>query len=180
MPFGHPFAEEGPTTLVVHPFWVLVSIVNFLVVLYLLTRFLWVPVGRVLAERAAKIREGLAAAEAARRERERMREESEALLSRTRAEAQAIAERTTKAAEQAAADIVAKAKAEHERILARARADAEQAQRQALAELRAQVADLAVLAAGRILQQEMDPDKHRRLVERTLEEAGREFGDRTH
>ncbi len=175
MLFGPPFAEEGPTTLVVHPFWVLVSILNFLVLLYLLRRFFWGPITAVLAERAEKIREGLAAAEAARREREKLREEREALLARTRQEAQTIVERATKTAEQAAADIVAKAKGEAQRIVDRARADAERAQRQALAELRAQVADLAVLAAGRIIEQELDPEKHRRLVERTLEEGGSEF-----
>ena|SRR2546422_5682089 len=174
MPFG-PLAEEAPTTLVVHPFWVLVSIVNFLVLLYLLRRYLWIPIGTVLADRAEKIREGLAAAEAARRERERMRQEAEALLDRARQEAQALAERVTKTAEEAAAEIAARAKSEAERIVERARAEAELAQRQALAELRAQVADLAVLAASRILEKEIDAQSHRRLVERTLEEAGEEF-----
>src|SRR3979411_545041 len=43
MLFG-PLAEEtSATALVVHPFWVLVSIVNFLVLLYLLRRFMWGP-----------------------------------------------------------------------------------------------------------------------------------------
>lgn len=175
MVFG-PALAEGEAGLLIRPFWVLVSVANFLVLLYVLQRVLWKPVLRVLAERAEKIREGLAAAEAARRERERTRQEAEAVMARARAEAQALSERIAKAAEDAAADIVAKAKAESERLLRKARADAEQAQRQALAELRAQVADLAVLAAGRILEKEIDAQAHRRLVERTLEEAGTEFG----
>ena len=58
MPYGVLLAAEGPTGLVVHPFWVLVSIVNFLVILYLLRRYLWGPVLSVLANRAEKIREG--------------------------------------------------------------------------------------------------------------------------
>lgn len=174
MLFG-PLAEE-PVGLIVQPFWVLLSIANFVVLLYMLQRVLWGPVTRTLADRAEKVREGLAAAEAARRERERLREESEAIVARARAEAQAISDRATKVAEEAGADIVAKAKAESQRLVERARADAEQAQRRALAELRAQVADLAVLAAGRILEQEIDAERHRRLVERTLEEAGTEFG----
>ncbi len=173
-------ALEAPTTLVVHPFWVLVSIVNFLVLLYLLRRFLWGPIGAVLVDRAEKIREGLAAAEAARREREKLQQEGEALLNRARAEAQAVAERATKTAEQAAADIVANAKAESARLVEKAKADAQRAQRQALVELRSQVAGLAVLAATRILEKEIDPQAHRRLVERTLEDAGDEFGGRPH
>lgn len=169
-------AEPNPLELVIRPFWVLVSIANFLILLYLLRRFLWGPVLRVLADRADKIREGLAAAEEAKRERERMREEAEALLARTRAEAQAISERTTKAAVQAAESIVSKARADAQRLVERARADAEQARRQALAELRSEVASLAVLAAGRILRREVDERAHRQLVEETIREAGSELG----
>ena len=112
MYFGILAAEEGPTGLVVHPFWVLVSIVNFLVLLYLLRSFLWGPLTRSLDARAAKIREGLEAAEAAKREREQMRVEVERLLTEARQEAAAISERTTKAAEEAAAQIRNEAKAE--------------------------------------------------------------------
>ena len=176
MLFG-PALAEGTSAfeLLVRPFWVLVSIASFLILLYILRRTLWGPVTRVLAERAEKIREGLATAEAARRERDKIREEAEGILTRARFDAQAIAERATKTAEQAAADIVAEAKAESHRLVERARADAEQARRQALAELRSQVADLAVLAASRIIQKEIDPESHRQLVERTLDEAGTEF-----
>ena len=173
MLFG-PLAEEG-AGLIVRPFWVLVSIANFLVLLYVLQRVLWAPVMRVLAERAQKIREGLAAAEAARREREVTARQAEELLQRARLEAQAISDRAAQTAEQAAAEIVAQAKAESARLVEKAKTDAQQARRQALAELRAQVADLAVLAASRILEKEIDANEHRRLVERTLDEAGGEF-----
>jgi F0F1-type ATP synthase membrane subunit b/b' len=37
--------------------------------------------------------------------------------------------------------------------------------------LRLQVADLAVLAAGRIIGESLDPKKHRELIERAIEEA---------
>src|SRR5437899_11376554 len=99
MAFGLSLAEETPTGLVVHPFWVLVSIVNFLVILYLLRRYLWGPILTVLANRAEKIREGLAMAEAARAERERMKAELERILADAQRDAQALAARMTKAAE---------------------------------------------------------------------------------
>ncbi|HYY54559.1 MAG TPA: F0F1 ATP synthase subunit B [Candidatus Dormibacteraeota bacterium] len=178
MGFGLPLAEEQ-LGILIRPFWVLLSVANFVVLLYVLQRVLWGPLTRSLAQRAEKIREGLAAAEAARAERARIREEAEAILTKARFDAQAIADRATKTAEQAAADIVGEAKAEASRLVQRARADAEQAQRQALAELRAQVADLAVLAASRILDEEIDPARHRRLVESTLDEARGEL-ERVH
>ncbi len=169
-------AEGGSSALIVHPFWVLVSIVNFLVLLYLLQRFMWGPITHTLDARAARIREGLEAAEAAKREREEMKAEVERMLDRARREAKEIADRTTKAAEDAAARIHAEAKAEGDRIRERARSDAEQLHRQALAELRGEVASIAVLAAGRILGREVDAAAHKTLIERALDEAGPQLG----
>jgi F-type H+-transporting ATPase subunit b len=179
MMFGVLLAAEGPTGLVVHPFWVLVSIVNFLVILYLLRRYLWGPILTVLANRAERIREGLAMAEAAKVERERMKAEVERLLADARREAQAIAERMTKAAEAAAADIRTQAKAEADRIRERGREDAKQLHDQALAQLRSELAGMVVLAASRVLGRELDPAKHRALIEQSLDEAAPQLAEQS-
>ncbi len=171
-----PLAEEGGAALTVHPYWILVSIVQFLLLFYVLRRFLWGPIQRTLRERADRIREGLDAAEAVKREREQMKVEVERLLAAAHREAAALAERTTKAAEAAAAQITAEAKTEGDRIRERARKDAEQLHRQALAELRGEVASIAVLAAGRILRREVDATAHRELIERSLDDAGPQLG----
>ena len=175
MLFAPFIAEESPTALVVHPFWVLVSIVNFLVLLYLLRRFMWGPILATLDRRAAKIREGLELTESARREREQLKQEVEKILGEARREAAAIAERTTKAAEAAAADIRTQAKTESDRIRERGRADAQALHDQALAQLRNEVASMVVLAASRILGREISAEQHRALIERSLEEAGTEL-----
>jgi F-type H+-transporting ATPase subunit b len=172
-------AEEGPTGLVVHPFWVLVSIVNFLVILYLLRRYLWGPILTLLENRAAKIREGLEMAEAAKAERERMKAEVERQLADARREAQAIAERTTKAAEAAAADVRTQAKAEADRIRERGREDARQLHDQALAQLRSELAGMVVLAASRVLGREVDAEQHRALIERSLDEAATQLSEQS-
>jgi len=173
--FAPLLAEESPTALVVHPFWVLVSIVNFLVLLYLLRRLMWGPIVATLDRRAAKIREGLELTESARREREQLKQEVERILGQARHEAAAIAERTTKAAEAAAADIRAQAKVEADRIRQKGRLDAQHLHDQALAQLRAEVASMVVLTAGRILGREISPEQHRALIERSLDEAGGEL-----
>jgi F-type H+-transporting ATPase subunit b len=175
--FGTLGAESSPTALVVHPFWVLVSIVNFLVILYLLRRYLWGPILGVLASRAEKIRQGLAMAEDARTERERMKVEVERLLADARRDAQAIAERMTQAAEAAAADIRAQAKADADRIRERGREDAKQLHDQALAQLRSELAGMVILAASRVLGREVDAEQHRALIERSLDEAAAQLTD---
>lgn len=167
---------EETTGLTVQPYWVLVAIVQFLVLFFLLQRFLWGPIQATLKARSDRIREGLEAAEAAKRERTQMQAEVERLLAEARREAGAIAERTTQAAEAAAAEIRSQAKAEGDRLRARAKADAEQLHQQALSQLRSEVASMAVLAASRILAKEVDPKTHQALIERSLDEAGPDLG----
>ena len=162
-------AEGG---LTVEPYWVLVAIVQFGLLLYLLQRFLWGPVTKALDARAQRISEGLDNAEAAKRERAQMQVEVERLLGEARREAAAIAERTTQAAEAAATEIRTQAKAEGDRLRERAKTDAEQLHQQALSQLRAEVASMAVLAASRILGREVDAKTHQALIERSLDEAG--------
>src|SRR5581483_1602285 len=173
--FGVATEEANPFALVVDPYWVLVALVQFLILYWLLRRFLWGPVTRALDERARKSREGLDMAESAKQERERMKQEVERLLAQARRDAGEIAERTTKAAEAAAADIRQQAKAEADRIREKGRADAQALHDQALAQLRGEVASMVVLAASRILGREVSPEQHRALIERSLDEAGTEL-----
>jgi F-type H+-transporting ATPase subunit b len=56
-------------------------------------------------------------------------------------------------------------------LIARARAEIQQERAQAVEDLREQVADLAVMAAGRIIGESLDAKKHRELIERAIEEA---------
>jgi F-type H+-transporting ATPase subunit b len=175
MLFAPLLAEESPTALVVHPFWVIVSIVNFLVLMYVLRRFMWGPIMATLDRRAAKIREGIELTESARQDREQLKAQVEQELGKARREAAAIAERTTKAAEAAAADIRAQAKTEADRIREKGRADAQHLHDQALAQLRTELASMVVLAASRVLGREISADQHRALIERSLDEAGAEL-----
>ena len=175
MVFSTQLAEETPG-LIVQPYWVLVTIVQFAILYFLLRKFLWTPITRMLTDRAATIREGLDLVASAQRDREEMKREVERLLTEARHEAAALAERSTQAAEAAAALVRAEAKAEADRIRERGRTDAAQLHDQALAQLRAEVAGMVVAAASRILGTEIDPAKHKALIERSLDEAGDELG----
>src|SRR2546429_9266841 len=97
--------ESNPFALTVDPYWILVSLVQFVILYLLLRRFLWGPVTAALEARAAKIREGLDLAEAAKRDREQLKQQIETLLAQARTEAAAISDPTTQAAEPAPARI---------------------------------------------------------------------------
>jgi F-type H+-transporting ATPase subunit b len=146
------------------------QIVNFLLLLYLLNRFLFKRVLRMLDDRQSRISQGLEDAETAARDRELARAEREAALAEARREAEAMVQRAAKTAEATSADILAEAKASAEQITARARDEIAAEKDRALAEIRGEVADLALEAAGRLIGSEMDGPTQRRLVKRFLSE----------
>ena len=147
------------------------QVTNFLVLLYLLNRFLFKRVFALLDERGQKISKGLEDAEAAARDRELARAEREAALDEARKEAQAMIGRATKIADDSRAEILAEAKAQAETVTSRAREEITAEKERAMAELRATVADLALDAAGRLVRSEMNQTTRRRLVEEFLAEV---------
>ncbi|MDQ3880150.1 MAG: F0F1 ATP synthase subunit B [Chloroflexota bacterium] len=148
------------------------QVLNFLLLLYLLNRFVYKPMLLpLLEERRKRIEQGLQDAEQAKRDRELARAEREAALDQARTEAQAMIARATKIAEDSRAETVAQARAEAERVTQRARDEIEAEKERAVAEIRAEVADLAILAAGRLLREEIDGQRQRRLVEDFLAEV---------
>jgi F-type H+-transporting ATPase subunit b len=146
------------------------QIVNFLLLLYLLNRFLFKRVLRLLDDRQSRISQGLEDAETAARDRELARAEREAALAEARREAEAMVQRAAKTAEATSAEILAEAKAAAEQITARAREEISAEKDRALAEIRGEVADLALEAAGKLIGSEMDGPTQRRLVEQFLSE----------
>ena len=149
----------------------LFQVINFLLLLYLLNRFLFKPVLKLLDEREARIKKGLEDAEAAAHDRELARAEREEALNEARKEAQAMVARANKIAEDSRAEILADAKAQADKVAARAREEITAEKEKAMAELRSTVADLALQAAGRLVRSEMDTPTQRRLVEDFLKEV---------
>lgn len=146
------------------------QIVNFLIFLFLLNRYVLPAILKRIDERQTKISQGLEDAEAAARDRELARAERDAALAEARREAEAMVQRAAKTAEATSADILADAKASAEQITARAREEIAAEKDRALAEIRGEVADLALEAAGKLVGAEMDGPTQRRLVKQFLSE----------
>ena len=143
----------------------------FLAMLGVLYRFAWGPLLQILNERRARIAQGVEATEQAKRELEAAEKERQAKLEEARREAQAMLDRIAKQAEDLRKELEAKAREQAEALIARASAEIQQEREKAVQDLRSQVADLAVMAAGRIIGESLDAKKHRELIERTIEEA---------
>jgi F-type H+-transporting ATPase subunit b len=159
-------AEEAPFQINI--FQVVIAATNFALFLVLLWVFALKPISKVLADRSARIEQGLKDAEQARRDRESAEAERLATLADARREANDILTRAQKIAQESRDADIAATKEELERLRLRAAAEIEAEKVRAIADVRAEVADLALLAAGRVVGETMSDARQRRLVEEFL------------
>jgi F-type H+-transporting ATPase subunit b len=151
---------------------VLISAVSFLVLFLLMWKFALPPITKMLDERAAKIRESLERAEETKVEAERLLEEYKVQMAEARSEAAKVIEQGRKVAESMKDEIIAKANDEATQIVAKARDVLEAEKKAALAELQAQVADLTVAVAGKLIGEQLSAADHAKLIERYVAEVG--------
>lgn len=123
-----------------------------------------------LDERAARIQGQIEEAESQREEAERLRRQYEQQLADARNRASEIVEEGRQDAERVRADVLRRAEDEAAQITQRAREDAEASRARVVADLRNQVALASVELAGRIVQRELDPQRHRELVDQYINE----------
>jgi F-type H+-transporting ATPase subunit b len=164
-------AAETASGLQINLFWIVVSALNFIVLLVILATFAFGPLQRMLQERRARIEEGLRDAEQARRDRESAEAERIAALQEARREANDILARAQKVAQETRDADIAATRAELERMRDRATAEIDSEKQRAIAELRGEVADLALQAAGRVVGETLNSDRERRLVSEFLAET---------
>ena len=164
--------------LTINLFWVLVSAINFLLLFAIVWTFAFKPLTRTLDERKATIEQGLKDAEQARRDRENAEAERVATLAEARREANDILGRAQKVAQESREADMAATREELERMRVRATAEIEAEKTRAIADLRGEVADLALAAAGRVVGETMTDDRSRRLVQEFLTTADTS-GDRS-
>ena len=163
-------AEEGGAGLQINLFWIIVSSLNFLLFLFLISRFAFGPINEILESRRARIEQGLKDAEQARRDRENAEKERAAALQEARREANEILARAQKIAQETRDADIAATKADLERIRERAAAEIEAEKQRAITELRTEVADLALQAASKVVGETLNTERERRLVAEFLTE----------
>jgi F-type H+-transporting ATPase subunit b len=154
--------------LTINLFWIVVAATNFIVFFYIAYKLVLVPVGERLADRRDRIEQGLKDADAARRDREAAADQRAAVLAEARREASDIVARAQKLTDELREKGVAETQVEIERLRANALADIDAERLRALADVRGQVADLALLAAGKVVGETMGSDREKRLVDEFL------------
>lgn len=148
------------------------AIVNFLILLVILNKFAYKPIIKMLDDRKKSIEDSLTQAEKAKDDAEKLQKEYQTQLMEAKKEAQEIMEKATKLGEQMREEIVANAQSEANKAIQRAQEEINREKEKAVATLRDEVANLAVLAAGKVLDKAISVEDHEKMVKEFVAEVG--------
>lgn len=149
----------------------LTFLVGFTVIAVFLRMFLYGPIIRMLDQRADRIRDSLEAAENARAEAASSAERVEQELANARREGQELIAEARDAAGRLREQEAERTRAQVDEMLDRAREEIRRERSAAVEEVRSEFAGIAILAAERIVEQSLDENAHRELIDRVLEEG---------
>src|SRR3954451_18220118 len=165
-------AEDSGGSFLVSPnvgvmVWTLIAFGLSLLVLWKLA---FPRIGEALDRRQRAIEESIDAAEKTRREADELLREYRERLSDARGQADDIVSRARRTAEAAEAETLAGARTKREEMMEQTRRDIEAETRRAIQQIRAEVADLTVLATEKVTRKSLDTADQKRLVEEALAE----------
>ena len=149
----------------------IVQLIAFALFIFVFWKFALGPITAMKDAREDRIRQSLERAQAIEQELQSTRAQNEEILNEARREAQTILQNARELSEQNIARSREQAEAQADDMIEKARLSLESEVRQARSELRQEVADLAVLAASKIVRANIDRDDQSRLIDEALAEA---------
>jgi F-type H+-transporting ATPase subunit b len=156
--------------LSINPGLIIWTFIIFALLLVILAKVAWKPLIASLKARENAIADSLSRAEQARADAERLIAENKQERAKAEEEVQKALKEGRMYAEQMRRDLVEKAKEEAGRMLTQARAEIERDTQRALRQLREEVADLAVMATSKLLDENMNEERHRKVVDKMIAE----------
>ncbi|MER3375857.1 MAG: F0F1 ATP synthase subunit B [Allomuricauda sp.] len=147
-------------------FW---QTVLFGLLLFLLYKFAWKPILKAVNDREEGIKNALDAADAAKKEMQNVTADSEKLLKEARAERDALLKEAREIKEGIVSEAKEQAKVEGDKMIKQAQATIESEKKAAVAEIKAQVANLSLEIAEKVIKEELsDKKKQQKLVDDML------------
>ena len=165
------FAAGGGSFLVSPDVGLMIwTLLVFVISMYVLSKLAFPRIAEALDKRQRAIEESIDVAERTRTEADRLLEEYRERLTEARQQADEIVARARKTAENNESEAIAEAKRKREEMMAQTRRDIEQETRRAIQAIRAEVANLTVLATEKVTRKTLTEDDQKRLVEEALSE----------
>jgi F-type H+-transporting ATPase subunit b len=161
-------AASSPLTKII-PGLMIWTIVFFLITFFVLKRYAFGPIQKVIDDRRERIRQSLEEAEHARTEAQGLLEEHRKLISQARGDADRILTEARRVADAQRERAKEETEADRQRRLEETKRLIEAETQRALEQIRSEVADLTLIATERITGKVLDDEDHKRLIEEAVE-----------
>lgn len=148
------------------------QLINTFLVFLLLKKLLFKPVLSVIEAREKDIRENLAEGEKAKSEGLSLKKEYQEKVNSAKNEGQEIIKQATLRAEQKESEIISTAKQEAQSLKEKASKDVEQERQKVMNEIKNDISDIALLAASKVIEKDIDKSKHEELINNFIKEVG--------
>lgn len=148
------------------------AIVNIAILFVVIRAFLFKPINKIMDERTKSIQNDIDSAQKSREEAEELKTEYTQTLADAKAEAQQIIVKAREEASAAKQEMISSSEEEARQIIDTASKTIENERKRAMQEAQSYVADLAIAAASKIIGENVDDEKNRRLVDDFLAEDG--------
>ncbi|WFD10605.1 F0F1 ATP synthase subunit B [Tepidibacter hydrothermalis] len=149
-----------------------IQIVNTIIMYLILKKLLFKPVTEFMANRTAEVEGSYKDAEEAVKKGEELKAEYEAKINSAKEEAQEIVKNGSKRAEERADEIIKSAQEETVQLKERANREIQREKQKVMNELKDDISSLAILAASKIIETDVDEAKHEKLIGDFIEEVG--------
>jgi F-type H+-transporting ATPase subunit b len=150
---------------------VIVELITFVIMLAILARYVYPEIVKLAEARQQAIAQQLKEAEQARSEAEDRLKDAASKLEDARRTAQSVIDAATKSGEQLRHELRQKADEESKRTIEAARKEIEAERERAVQSVRSEVASLVVAATEKVIGETLDDDKHRRLIDKAIQEV---------
>lgn len=160
-----PFLTIDPVTMIA-------TLINTLILFLVLKHFLFKPVNKILDERKKNVEDTYRQADEKLTEAARLESEYTEKLANAKAESAEIVKNATKRAQTRSDEIIAEAKSEASSIIVKANADIEKEKKRAVNQIKDEISDIALAVAEKVVEKEIDPKDHERLIESFISELG--------
>lgn len=154
----------------IEPSLLIAQIVNFLIIVVVLTKILYKPIIRMLEKRRKEIEDGLALTEKMRKEEEALLEKRTKMIEEARKDARAIIEEGKKHGREAEKEIISEANTEANEIVAKSKGEIDRMRQKLSHEMKAYAVELAVAMAKRVLASFLTSKDQHKLLEKHIAE----------
>tara|TARA_E500000075_G_C6984223_1_gene318712 strand:- start:358 stop:966 length:609 start_codon:yes stop_codon:yes gene_type:complete len=166
-------ADDSNPLLVLDPGLFVWTILSFLLLMFILSKFAWKPLLKMLNEREEKIRTAIEKAENAEKKLETLNEQGEKILSDARSESQKLLLSTKETAQNLKEEIEREAKQKATSIIDQARVQIQAEKNQVLSEIKNELSSFSIMIAEKLIKKNINKDDNMKLINESIEKVNK-------